>query len=134
MNYTMKTKEEILEECGVRIFGAQQARILEAMESYHKQKLDKPVVSGKRLAETLTEFLSEFRKYYNNGKEPIRLREEAFIEIWAHQFSAACASGAVDKTVSVCRCKDFDETYKILGEYHCSKCNKPLCAGSAGRF
>jgi hypothetical protein len=35
----MKTKEEILDECGVRIFGAQQTRILEAMESYAKQKL-----------------------------------------------------------------------------------------------
>jgi hypothetical protein len=35
----MKSKEEILDECGVRIFGAQQARILEAMECYAKQKL-----------------------------------------------------------------------------------------------
>jgi hypothetical protein len=82
----------------------------------------KPVVSGKWLAETLTKFLSEFRKYYNNGKEPIRLREEAFIEIWAHQFSAACASGAVDKTVSAdyCNC----EFPKYNGST-CSRCDLP---------
>lgn len=38
-NTVAKSKEQILDECGVRIFGAMQARILEAMEYYANQKL-----------------------------------------------------------------------------------------------
>lgn len=33
----MKTKEDLLDKHGVRIFGAQQKRILEAMEEYASQ-------------------------------------------------------------------------------------------------
>lgn len=35
-----KTKEEILDEKGVRIFGNQQARIIEAMDTYSGQQLE----------------------------------------------------------------------------------------------
>lgn len=55
-------------------------------------------VSG--LTECLTKFLREHQEYYRNDKEPVRLRQEMYIEIWATQFIAACASSAVDTGVS----------------------------------
>jgi|LakMenEpi09Nov12_1017454.scaffolds.fasta_scaffold06165_2 hypothetical protein len=47
-------------------------------------------VSG--LTECLAKFLREHEEYYCNDKEPVRLRQEMYIEIWATEFIAACAS------------------------------------------
>lgn len=81
----MKTKEEILDECGVRIFGAQQARIFEAMENYAEQKLLQHGVSGKRPdLSTIYDIFTKHRYY--------QINDEKFIEM----LKAACASGAVD--------------------------------------
>jgi hypothetical protein len=56
-------------------------------------------VSG--LTECLTKFLREHEEYYCNDKEPVRLRQEMYIEIWATEFIAACANGREAQGVSV---------------------------------
>lgn len=66
----MKTKEDILDECGVRIFGGQKARILKAMQEYADQQL----VEYKA---KLKNRLDEFGRLIN-GKEVIDIIDEKY--------------------------------------------------------
>jgi nucleoside-diphosphate-sugar epimerase len=83
--------------------------VIELIEAHFEQKLDKPVVSGK-LPElsTIYDILDKHRNY--------EISDKTFLEM----LRAACASGAVDKTVSDGLC-DFIEGQKCdckIGE-HC---------------
>ena len=79
------------------------------------QSSHKHVVSGKRLPVEFVQAITGWKKE--------EVQEE--YQLWHED---AGASGAVDKTVRVCECADFDETYKRNGTYYCTKCNRPLCA------
>ena len=123
----MKTKDEILDECGVRIFGAQQARIFEAMERYAEQKLN---IANIMQAEGSEETRREFCLWYYAQSQPLDANK---VFAWFRGEGAAVgqrSGGTVAEGEEVCRCGNpsgegnchFEGFEELI--YLCADCGK----------